>query len=148
MILGGVIFNPWEGFILTLISIILSETAIYFISKIFLGSSLQCYLIKKYPKLYKLLLKSNVKILSIGILCPIAPSDIACFLASSTGLSYRNFIITIIISNMPMMLLYSFLGNSVLSSVWYSLFIILIIIIICCYSTYLWKKAQKQHQLA
>lgn len=148
MILGGMIFNPLEGIALTLISVILSETIVYATSKVLVSSHIQDYLINKYPKLYELLLRNNIKILSIGILCPIAPSDIACFLASSTGLNYRKFILTVIVSNMPMMILYGFLGNSVLSSVNNTIIISVIIIMISIYSVHLWNKEQKVQKLA
>lgn len=148
MILGGVIFNPFEGVILTLISVILSETLIYITSKILVSSGIQNILVNKYPRLYELLLKNNIKILAMGILCPIAPSDVACFLASSTGLSYRKFILTVIIANMPMMILYGFLGNSFLSSGNNTVIIAVIIVIISAYSLYLWNKEQRVQRLA
>jgi uncharacterized membrane protein YdjX (TVP38/TMEM64 family) len=147
MILGGIMFEPMVGFTLTLVSVFFSETIIYIVSKILIGSGLENYLINKYPKLYKLLNKSNRKILAICILCPIAPSDPACFLASTTGLSYRKFIITVIIANIPMMILYSFLGNSVISLNNNIIIIAAFILIVSCYSVYLWNKEQKQQKL-
>lgn len=147
MILGGVIFSPFEGIILTAISLILSETIIYITSRILVGSDIQKLLVNKHPKLYQLLFKNSLKILAIGILCPIAPSDVACFLASSTGLSYRKFILTVMISNMPMMILYGFLGSSFLSS-GNSIIIIGFIIMVSVYSLYLWNKEQRLEKLA
>jgi uncharacterized membrane protein YdjX (TVP38/TMEM64 family) len=148
MILGGILFNPLKGILLTLISIILSETIVYLTSRILIGSNIQNYITNKYPKLYELLLKNNTRILAIGILCPVAPSDVACFLASSTGISYRKFILTVVISNMPMMILYGFLGNSFLSSGSNTIMLLGIIIIISIYSLYLWSKEQKIQKLA
>jgi uncharacterized membrane protein YdjX (TVP38/TMEM64 family) len=148
MILGGMIFNPVEGFALTFISVVLSQTIVFVISKILVCSNIQDYLVKRNPKLYKLLLKNNTKILAIGILCPIAPSDVACFLAGSTGLSYRKFMLTVVISNMPMMLLYSFLGNNVLSSASNTIIISVIIAVMSIYSIYLWNKEQRLQRLA
>ncbi|MDW8799989.1 VTT domain-containing protein [Clostridium sp. A1-XYC3] len=148
MILGGIIFNPIEGGALTLVSVILSETILYITSKVLVSSDITNYLVNKYPKLYKLLLKNNTKILAIGILCPIAPSDVACFLASSTGLNYRKFILTVIAANIPMIILYSFLGDSVMSSANNVIIITFIILIISIYSIYLWNKEQKNQRLA
>lgn len=148
MILGGILFNPLAGVVLTLISVIISETIVYVTSKILLGSQIQDNLVKKYPKLYELLLKNNKKVLAIGILCPIAPSDIACFLASSTGLNYRKFILIAIISNIPMMILYSFLGNNILSSTGNTIIVGVIIAVISIYSVYLWNKAQRVQRFA
>lgn len=148
MILAGIIFNPLEGVALAFISVVLSETIIFVLSKILVYSDIQDYLVKRNPKLYKLLLKNNTKILAIGILCPIAPSDLACFLAGSSGLSYKKFILTVIISNMPMMILFSFLGSSVLSSASNTIIIAIIIAVMSIYSIYLWKKEQRVERLA
>jgi uncharacterized membrane protein YdjX (TVP38/TMEM64 family) len=148
MVLAGVIFNPLEGILLTLISVMLSETIVYITSKVLVSSGIQNLLINKYPRLYELLLKNNTKILAIGILCPIAPSDVACFLASSTGLTYRKFILTVVIANMPMTMLYGFLGNSFLSSGNNTMIIAVIIIAISIYSLYLWNKEQGVQRLA
>jgi uncharacterized membrane protein YdjX (TVP38/TMEM64 family) len=148
MVLGGIIFNPFESILLTLISIIISETMVYVASKVLVSSQIQSYLINKYPKLYELLLRNNTRILSLGILCPIAPSDVACFLASSTGISYRKFMTTVVFSSMPMIILYSFLGNNVVSSANNTIIIAGIIILISLYSIYLWNRAQRQRRLA
>lgn len=143
MILGGVIFNPFVGVLLTLISVVLSETIVYLTSKILVSSGIQNLFVNKYPKLYELLLKNNTKILAIGILCQIAPSDVACFLASSTGVTYRKFILTVVIANMPMMILYSFLGNSFLSFGDNTILIAGVIILISIYFIYLWNKEKR-----
>lgn len=147
MLLGGMLFNPLEGLALTSISVIFSETIIYVTSRILVGSKIQSYLMNKYPKLSSALLRNNIKILAIGILCPIAPSDVACFLASSTSLKYKNFILTIIIANMPMMLLYNFLGSNILSSIGNTIIIVAIIILISGYSIYIWNKAENHQKL-
>lgn len=148
MILGGIMFNPFVGFSLTLLSVVMSESIVYMVSKVFVGKGLEQYLVNKYPRLHKLLLRSNSKILAICILCPAAPSDPACFLASSTGLSYRKFIITVILANIPMMILYSFLGNSIISLSSNIIIIAAFIVLLSGYSIYLWKKEQKQQNLA
>lgn len=143
MLLSGLIFNPFEGIGLNFISIVISETIVFAVSKILISSNIQKFLVKKNPRLYKLLLKNNKKILAIGIICPMAPSDVACFLASSTGLSYKRFMIIVVLSNMPMMILYSLLGISAASSAAKVIIIGAIIAIISLYSLYLWKKAEK-----
>jgi uncharacterized membrane protein YdjX (TVP38/TMEM64 family) len=148
MIMGGMLFNPLVGVLLTLISVIISETIVYTTSKILIGSQMQGNLVKKYPKLYESILRNNKKILAIGILCPIAPSDLTCFLASSTGLNYRKFILTAVIANLPMVILYSFLGNNILSSAGNTIIVVVIIAAISIYSIYLWNKSQRVQRFA
>lgn len=145
IILGGMLFNPIEAIILTVISIIISETIVYIISKVVVSSAIQNYLVNKYPRLYEVLLKNNIKILSIGIICPVAPSDVICFLASSTGLNYRKFILIVILANLPMTILYSFFGSGIMSSANNTIIIAVSILIISIYSLYLWRKAQRSN---
>jgi uncharacterized membrane protein YdjX (TVP38/TMEM64 family) len=59
MVLGGILFKPMEGFVLMLVSVAISETIVYIVSKILIGSKLQSYLVDKYPKVYKLLCKNT-----------------------------------------------------------------------------------------
>lgn len=48
----------------------------------------------------------------LGIICPIAPTDGICFLSAAVGLKFSTYILTIIISNIPNILVYSVIGIS------------------------------------
>ncbi|MGL5353251.1 MAG: TVP38/TMEM64 family protein [Clostridium sp.] len=145
VLLGGIIFNPLKCCLLSLISVIISESIVYVISKSLLGSKIEHYLVGKYPKFYKILQSNNTKVLTLGILCPVTPSDVACFLASSTGLSYIRFMIIVIAANMPEIVLYSFFESSFKYSANSTIILVSFIIVIIGYTTYLWKREQKQH---
>jgi uncharacterized membrane protein YdjX (TVP38/TMEM64 family) len=148
MILGGMMFSPVRAFLYTAISVFLSEAVLYVASRTFIGEQLKKRLEGKYSKLYKMIDKNNVRILALGVLCPVAPSDVVCFLAASTNLGFKKFIITVLLANMPMMLLYSFLGDSFLSNSSNSMVIAAIVILIGAYCFYIWNKEQRKYKLA
>lgn len=115
-IFGGIYFEPVVGFSLSMAGIILSETLVYLFSKTFMGTKLSRLLERKRPELGTLLETQNYKFLALGIICPIAPTDAICFLSASLGAKYLNYMLTIIISNLPLLLLYSLIGTSLSES--------------------------------
>ena len=107
IILGGICFGPVEGVLLSMIGMIFSETIVFIISRTFIGSRLKDLINRKYPNLNPLIKEYNYKLLGLGIICPIAPTDAVCFLLSSSGINYGKYIMVVIISNVPAILLLS-----------------------------------------
>ena len=118
MIIGGICFGPVESIILSTLGIFISETIVYFISKYFSNSKLTHLINRKHPEISDLVKKYDYKFLSLGIICPIAPTDIICFLAASIGIKYIKYIVTVIMSNFPVVVLYSFVGTNINSSIY------------------------------
>ena len=118
MIIGGICFGPVEGIILSTIGIFISETMIYLISKYFSNSKFTHLINKKHPYISDLVKKYDYKFLTLGIMCPVAPTDLVCFLAAAIGIKYVKYIVTVIISNIPIVALYSFVGTSLNSSIY------------------------------
>lgn len=116
MIMGGVCFGPVEGFLLSTVGNGLSASFIYLVSRNVASHHLRKYLDNRYPELNGLLETYNYKILALGIICPIAPADVICFLSASIGIKYSTYILTIVISGIPLRLLYSFVGMSLIES--------------------------------
>lgn len=79
MILGGICFDPIVGFLLSMVGMILSETVVYIFSRIFSNEKIIQYLERKHPELKTSLESYNYKLLALGIICPIAPTDAICF---------------------------------------------------------------------
>ncbi|MFJ7666808.1 TVP38/TMEM64 family protein [Lysinibacillus sp. NPDC097195] len=111
MILGGVCFSPLAAFCLSSVGLLVSETLVYFVSKGFVGRRVHQYLENKYPDLKDLLLAYHYKFLAIGVICPIAPADVICFLSASVGIKYSTYLLTIMIASTPLRIVYSFIGN-------------------------------------
>ncbi|WP_313798866.1 VTT domain-containing protein [Cytobacillus sp.] len=112
MVFGGVSFGPIQGSILSTVGLVLSGTLIYFFSRSMVGKEVNNYMINRHKELNQLLKRDNFKLLALGMIYPIIPSDVLCFLSASTGIKYSTYIFTIVISNTPLRLLYSYIGLS------------------------------------
>lgn len=112
MILGGICFDPMIGFLLSMAGMVLSETVVFIISRISTREIVHSKLERKHSHLKSLLDTYNYKFLALGIVCPFAPTDVICFLSAAVGLNFSTYILTILISNIPMILLYSLIGTN------------------------------------
>ncbi|NFS26709.1 TVP38/TMEM64 family protein, partial [Clostridium sporogenes] len=83
--------------------------------------------------------KYNFRFLALGIICPIAPTDVICFLSSSLGLSYIKYILTIIISNIPIIGLYSYMGINYKESSLSVIILCLTISVLALYTMKIWN---------
>lgn len=129
IIIGGVLFNPLEAFILTAAANLISEILLFYFSKLTFGMSYQSKIIQKYPKIYNMIKKNNVQILALGVSSPVVPSDIVCFFSVLTEITFVKYVITIFVADTPVILLYTFLGISIKYSM-YVFGVMLIILII------------------
>lgn len=139
IILGGLVFGPIEGFILSMCAMVFSETIIYLIGKYFRNTRLKEHIYKKHTNIVKMVDEFNYIILAIGVLTPITNTDLFCLVSSFMGLKYIKYILTIIIANIPLMLIYSYIGSGVKNSSYGIVIPILILIPILIYSYYKYK---------
>ncbi|WP_176461720.1 TVP38/TMEM64 family protein [Anaeromicrobium sediminis] len=143
MIMSGILFDPIVGFTLCMLSIIISETLIFILGKNSYNMKFINKINNKFPQLMHVSKKYNYKFLVLGILCPISPTDIICFISSYMGLSYRNFLLTIIIAHMPLILIYNILGQSFLYSTYYFIFLAVTLFVISIYLISIWNKVMR-----
>ncbi|MGZ9818122.1 TVP38/TMEM64 family protein [Peribacillus simplex] len=111
MILGGVYFGPIEEAILSTIGLVMSVTLIYFSNKVS-GKKTKNFMENRYKDLSFLIKTNNYKLLALGMICPIVPGDVLCFLSAANGIKYSTYILTIVLANAPLRLLYSYIGVS------------------------------------
>ncbi len=128
IIIAGILFNPVKAVVLITIANLLSEILLFLFVRVTIGMRFQEKIINKYPKIYRLIKDNNVKVLALGVSSPVVPSDIVCFFATLTGISFSKYAFTIFIADTPIILLYTFLGISIKYSVY--VFIVTFIIII------------------
>ncbi|CEG27086.1 TVP38/TMEM64 family protein [Bacillus sp. B-jedd] len=144
MIVGGICFGPVQGFILSMVGMAISETLVYVVSKALSSNKFNLFLERKNPQLKALLMKHNYKFLALGIICPIAPSDVICFMSASIGIHYRTYILTVIISNIPIMMLFSFLGITMGESLLGVILILLSAAIILVLTIKIWTNLKQE----
>lgn len=148
IILGGACFGTVEAILLSMIGLILSETIVYMLSKTILGPKLKNLINNKYPSLSPLAKEYNYKLLGLGIICPIAPTDAVCFMLASVGMSYGKYIMVVIVSNVPGLLLYSFLGLSFTNSILAVTLTVVSIVMITIFSIKIWNNLKRKVSLS
>lgn len=135
IIVAGLLFNPVKAFTLVSIANLLSEVLLFIFVKFTIGMGYQQKIINKYPKIYNLIQRNDVKILALGVSSPVVPSDIVCFFSALTGIPFNKYALTIFLADTPIILLYTFLGISLKYSL-YVFIVTLIIIISVSYMNY------------
>lgn len=135
IITGGILFDPLKAFILITIANLLSEILLFLFVKATIGMNYQDKIIKKYPKIYNLIKRNDVQILALGVSSPVVPTDVVCFFSVLTGLTFSKYVLTILVADTPIILLYTFLGISLKYSL-YVFIVTLIIIILISYFNY------------
>ena len=144
MILGGLIFDPSKAFLLSMIGMVLSDILVFLLAKSKLLSGFRNKLENKYTDIIDLIEKYNYKILGIGVLCPVAPTDAIVFLSSYVGMKFSRFLVVFIIANIPALFLYSNLGESFQDSNMNTIFIIITLIISGILSIKLWNNLKRK----
>lgn len=147
MILGGVCFQPFDALMLSTVGFVLSETLVYIVSRSFAGNKINKYLENRYPELNDLLETYNYKFLAIGVICPIAPADIICFLSASVGIKFSTYIFTIIIASTPLRILYSFMGGNLHKYTVGLVFVIVSLILVFAASIKIWNSLKQKRKI-
>lgn len=130
IIISGVLFNPFEAFLLTAAANLISEILLFFFAKLTFGMSYQNKIIEKHPKIYAMIKKNNVQLLALGVSSPVVPSDIICLFSVLAEITLLRYILTIFLADTPVILLYTFLGISIKYSVYVFIFMLLLVILI------------------
>lgn len=128
ILIGGILFNPIEAFFLTASANLISEILLFFFAKLTLGMSYQNKMIEKHPKIYNMIKKNNIQILALGVSSPVVPSDIVCFFSVLAEITLIKYVLTILLADTPVILLYTFLGVSIKYSIY--VFIVMLILVI------------------
>jgi len=147
MFLGGLFFGPLAGFSLSLVSIIISETIMYLIGRYVAGKRLNGYLNKSHRALVLLTDQHGFEFLALGILCPIAPSDVVCLISGMLNFNYKKYILTVILANVPMMSIYSYLGSSSFKLESSNFIVAVIAVVILIYTIFIWFKIKSQSKV-
>ena len=136
MLLG----EPNKAFVLSLLGIVISDAIVFAIAKVKILSGLRKRIENKYPEVISLLEAYNYKILGIGVLCPVAPTDAIVFLSSYMGISFSKFLLVFIGANLPALFLYSYLGQSFDGSIFNTIMIVVTLTITGIFSVKLWNE--------
>ncbi|AIX06222.1 MULTISPECIES: TVP38/TMEM64 family protein [Bacillus] len=139
MFLGGVCFDPVVSFILSMAGIFLSETLVYVFSRMFSSGNMMKDLERKYPELKKLLETYNYKFLALGMICPIAPTDVVCFLSAAVGIKYTTYILTVIVTNIPLLIFSNFIVINFSESLMGTVLVVASFVLVSIVSIKMWN---------
>ena len=140
MLLGGIIFEPSKAFLLSMVGIVASDVLVFLLAKSKLLDGIRNKLINKYSDMIGLIEEYSYKILAVGVLCPVAPTDVIVFVSSYMGINFKKFVLIFSLANIPAIYLYSYLGDSFNGSIINTIMIIVTLIITGFFSYRLWKK--------
>ena len=107
MLLGGIIFEPSKAFLLSMTGVVISDILVFLLAKSKLLDKIRSKLTNKYPEIISLIKEYSYKILGVGVLCPVAPTDVIVFLSSYVGMKFSKFLLVFITANIPALFLYS-----------------------------------------
>ncbi|MCY8997148.1 hypothetical protein [Bacillus inaquosorum] len=102
---------------------------------------------RKHPELKKLLEAYNYKFLALGMICPIASTDVVCFLSAAVGLKYRVYILTVIITNIPLLIFSSFIVINFSESLVGTVLVIVSFVLISVVSIKMWNSLKQKQSV-
>ncbi|MFP4960119.1 hypothetical protein ACI43K_19650 [Bacillus subtilis] len=94
---------------------------------------------RKYPELKKLLETYNYKFLALGMICPIAPTDVVCFLSAAVGIKYTTYILTVIVTNIPLLIFSSFIVINFSESLMGTVLVVASFVLVSIVSIKMWN---------
>ena len=111
-IVGGTLFGPVKGFLLTMLGFFISGTIAFYTSR-FLGRDFVEGIIgNRFIKLDENIEKNGFKILFFLRLPPILPYDPLSYACGFTKINYKDFILASLLGVVPETMCYSILGRS------------------------------------
>jgi uncharacterized membrane protein YdjX (TVP38/TMEM64 family) len=142
IIAGSMIFGPYEGFLLSVLSLVISQSIMYFVGILFQKQLLGEAFLEKNKENITILKEYGYKVLAIGIACPVTPSDLITISAACIKMNYKKCIATIVMADAPMIFLYGFLGAGVKENIIFKIFAIIAITFVSYYTFCIWNKVK------
>ncbi len=142
-VVGGILFGPIKGLLLSVIGFYLSGTIAYWISRLLGRSFVEKILGKRALALDNNLEKNGFKILLLLRLPPVLPYDPLSYTCGLTKIKYWDFIFASVIGILPETTCYSFLGKNIFKPLSPQFLIPLAFIVIATISsTYFFSKSK------
>lgn len=143
-VLGGLIFSPLQAALYSLIAYTTSLIIVFFIGRYLFADKLKSWLMKKNPNLHQLLSNNGTKVFTVGLLCPLAPGDLLCMMLSTLDISFFKYVTIVLITHVPWVLIYSFLGYSFHMPLPIIVLLLIGTLLITLYSIKSWNKVKAQ----
>ncbi|WP_088044211.1 TVP38/TMEM64 family protein [Bacillus sp. EAC] len=136
VIAGGMMFPLWQNILISISSMVISQSGIYLFGRFFSTTEMLNGLQEKHPKLYKSIETNTSRFLLLMSCSPATPIDLACFLSAAMKMRYTKFLSLMISGFTPLVIFYSLFGRTILDYPWLS-----VIITVCLFASYyIYKK--------
>ncbi|MBU3179520.1 VTT domain-containing protein [Clostridium estertheticum] len=140
IIIGSMLFGPYVGFALSVLSLAMSQSIMYAIGRYFQNQLLGEEFLEKNKNTMLILKKYGYKILALGIACPVTPSDLITLCAACIKLNFKKCIAIIVMADAPMIFLYGFLGTGIQGTFLFKILAIVAITFVSYYTFVIWNK--------
>ncbi len=110
-LIGVLVFGPLMGFIYNYIGIVIGSIINFFLARFYGQSFVRAFVKEKTYNKYIGWLNQGKKFdifFTLAIFSPIAPDDFLCMLAGLTNMSFRKFLIIILVGKPPTLFIYTF----------------------------------------
>ncbi|MCM1989443.1 TVP38/TMEM64 family protein [Oceanirhabdus seepicola] len=138
--IGSVLFGAYEGFVLSFIALIISQTIMYIVGRYFQRWFIGEKYFEKNKELIAHIKTYGYKFLALALACPVLPSDAITLTAACMKLDYKKYMLTIILAASPVIFLYGFMGEGFQRSNGFIVIAAISVILISYYTLRIWKK--------
>jgi len=130
-VVAGISFGLWRGILICLIGIMLGNTIIFVLNKIF-GAKLKDFFTANIDFDFDIAKRSKkIALIVIILYClPAIPYGIICFFAASMGMKYSKYILITGIGSIPSLFLDVVLGHVTMATSWIISIIVFIVILV------------------
>lgn len=139
IIYRSMIFGSYEGFLLYILSLVISQSILYAIGNLFQKQLGDAFL-EKNKDAITIVKKYGYKVLALGVACPLISSNLITVSAAIIKMDYKKCILTILMAEIPVIFLYAFLGNGFMDNVEFKTYIAITIAFLSYYIFYLWNR--------
>ena len=140
-VISGVSFGLWQGILICFIGIMLGNTIIYLLYKLF-GTKLTDYFSTNIDFDFTSAKASNqIALIVIVLYClPAIPYGIICFFAASLGMKYHKYILITGVGSLPSLVLDVGLGHLTMSTSWIVSIVVFAVIVVLLILMAVFKK--------
>lgn len=113
---GTLLYGPWIGFLINYIGVVLGSIVAFLLARIYGMKIIYRFfspkMIEKYEK-WLTYQKQFDRFFTVAIFLPIAPDDFLCYLAGTTKMSLKKFVIIILLGKPLALIFYTFGLNEI-----------------------------------
>lgn len=119
---GGLLFGCWSAFLITSAAVVIGSTVVFLLSRN-LGQSFARRFVsgKSWERYGEVIRRKRDVFLFLAFLFPFFPDDLLCIMAGLTDISFRRFLVLVVLGRPWGLLVSAAVGDSVVSIPWWGM---------------------------